>query len=379
MRINEKKIKILYVITKSNWGGAQRYVYDLAVNMPEDKFDIVVAHGENGILKKKLAEENIRTISIESLKRNIQIFGELANFFALLKILKKEKPDIIHLNSSKIGGMGALAGRIINIKKIIFTAHGWAHDEERNFLERKIIKFLHWITVLLTHTTIAVSNKTKEQLGNFPFVSKKILVIHNGIVEPIFKDKYEARENLIPNKKEAVWIGTISELHKTKGLKYAIEAISNIIQRNKDVIFTIIGDGEERKSLSKLIEESDLNKNIFLLGHIDDAQKYLKAFDVFTITSIKEGLPYTLLEAGMAELPVVASNVGGIPEIIEDKKLGFLVEPANIEGIEKSLLYLIENKDKRMQFGKNLHEKVKADFTLEKMLKETLQIYSIIS
>ena len=372
------KQKILYVITKSNWGGAQRYVYDLATNLPKDNFEVVVAHGGNGVLKTKLTEKNIRTVSIESLKRDVQIFGELANFFALIKILKNEKPDVLHLNSSKAGGLGALAGRVMNVKKIIFTVHGWAFNENRNIFEKKIIEFLHWITVTLTHITITNSNDLKKQIAHFPLVPKKIFVIHNGIPTMILKDRHEAQEKLMKNNTEKVWVGTISELHKIKGLTYAIEAIINIIKRNKNIIFIIIGEGEEKQSLEKLIAKNNLNKNILLLGHIDNAGEYLKAFDILTLTSISESLGYVLLEAGMAGLPVVASNVGGIPEIIDDKKSGLLVPPKNLEEIEKALMYLIENKEKRMQLGNMLKKKVKEEFTLEQMLKETLQLYKTI-
>ena len=159
-----KPKKIIYVITKSNWGGAQRYVFDLATHLPKSEFEILVVTGNMGTLTKKLEENEIRVTSVNSLKRDVSFFDEMISFFKILKIFIKEKPDIIHLNSSKAGGIGALAGRIAGIKKIIFTAHGWPFKEDRNVIAKSLIYALSWLTVFLSHQTIVVS-KQDEALG----------------------------------------------------------------------------------------------------------------------------------------------------------------------------------------------------------------------
>ena len=104
--------KILLVITKSNWGGAQRYVYDLATNLPRDRFEVIVACGGSGTLITRLKESGVRVIPLGKLGRDISLGDDLGSFFSLLRILRTEHPDILHLNSSKAGGLGALAGRI---------------------------------------------------------------------------------------------------------------------------------------------------------------------------------------------------------------------------------------------------------------------------
>ena len=113
------KQKILYLITKSNWGGAQRYVYDLATNLPKEKFDISVVAGGSGPLIQKLNEAKIRTIVFAQLSRDIRTFDDIKTFFMLISLFRKERPDIIHLNSSKIGGLGSVAGRISGDRKSV--------------------------------------------------------------------------------------------------------------------------------------------------------------------------------------------------------------------------------------------------------------------
>ena len=158
------KKKILYLITKSNWGGAQRYVFDLATSLNKEEYDVVVALGGTGRLVDELKNKKVRVIQLKSLERDISIFKEIKSAIELFKIIKSEKPNILHINSSKAGGLGALIGRILGVPKIIFTAHGWAFNEDRPWRQKISIKTLHWLTILLSHTTITVSETTKRNV-----------------------------------------------------------------------------------------------------------------------------------------------------------------------------------------------------------------------
>ncbi|TRZ52320.1 glycosyltransferase family 1 protein, partial [bacterium] len=339
---NTQKKKILYVITKSNWGGAQRYVFDLAVNFSPE-YDVSVAFGGEGELKTRLEKAGIRTISLPFLKRDVNPFTDIFTFNKLVELFKTERPDIIHVNSSKIGGMGALAGRIAKVPKIIFTAHGWAFREERPAYQKIIIKFLSWLTILFSHAVITVSERDEREALEMPFTKRKIILVHNGIEEPEFLSAEQARESIIKEDglsvpENALWIGTIGELHKNKGHIYAIEAFSKL-EKTANVLFFIIGEGEERKELQQKINEFGLEKKVFLLGKKDGAPKLLNAFDIFLFPSVKEGLPFAILEAGMAGLPTIASAVGGIPEVITDMQTGMLIRPKNSDEIIRAIDY----------------------------------------
>lgn len=373
--IPERK-KLFICITKSNWGGAQKYVFDIATQIPNKIYDTYVLLGGNGELKDKLEEKNIKVINLENSQRDIETKREFGLFFELCKIFKKEKPDIIHLNSSKMGFVGALAGRVCGVKKIIFTAHGWAFNEDRSSLSKSILKLLQILTIIMSHETIVVAEVLKKQIPKT--FRKKIVIIRNGISNIDFIEKSEARkiisgEKFIPL--ESTWVGTISELHKNKGLEYAIKAMAEIIGT---IVFVIIGEGEERENLENLIKKLGAENKIFLVGKVENASRYLKAFDVFTLTSITEAFPYVLLEAGLASLPVITSNVGGIPEIIENKKTGILIKPKNPEEIKRKIEESIKNLDKYALFGKKLEEKILTDFTKEKMIKNTIDLYEMV-
>ncbi len=382
----DKRRKILYCITKANLGGAQRYVYDLATSLPKESYDVAVLLGTDGALSQKLQSGGIRTIILGNLFRNINFFKDFMALIKLIKIFRKEKPDIIHLNSSKMGFLGALAGRLTRVPKIIFTGHGWAFNEDRSELQKKYIYLLHLLTIKLAHKTVAVSEQTKNQIAKSKAIGDKIVVIKNGLGEIDFLNKSAAREKIMENLpsdsrlEDRLWLGTVSELHKNKGLKYVIEAIHILETLSDDKsclpILIIIGEGERRLKLQERINRYGLEDTIFLVGRLDDAQKYLKAFDVFTLTSITEALPYALLEAGQAGLPLIASGVGGIPEIIDDMENGILVRPKEPEEIEKALEFLLRNPAKMSIFGQNIQKKITEEFSKETMVKRTTELYN---
>ncbi|MFA5888964.1 MAG: glycosyltransferase [Candidatus Paceibacterota bacterium] len=371
--------KICFVITKGVWGGAQKYVFSLTTSLPKNQFDVVVITGPGDILKNKLEKQNIKTYEISSLKRDLSIFEEFVSSLTLLKIVWKEGPDILHLNSPKASGFGSVAGRLVGTKNIIQTIHGWTFNEDRKIFTKTVIWFFSWITTMLCHKTIVIAEKELRQAIKMPFCKRKIILIKNGVEPVLFKERFEAKKELYSlcegqtfveyNK---LWVGTISELHKNKGLEYAIRAMAKI---EIPFIFFIIGEGEERDNLEKLIRKYNLENKVFLVGFLDNANQYLKAFDVFTLTSIKEGLPYTILEAGLAGLPVIASSVGGIPDIIENNMSGMLVEKTSVEQVIKAIEFMIDNPEQRKIFGQKLQEKVEKEFSLKQMLEKTVEVY----
>jgi len=371
-------MKIFYLITKSNWGGAQKYVYDLSKHFSR-KNEVTVFYGENGELEKKLQSLKIKTVKIKGLDKKISVFNDFKIFFKLINIFRKEKPDIIHLNSSKISGLGSLAGRIANVKKIIFTIHGLPFNEDRSFLQKKLIKLLTYLSALFSHKIIIISKNELNEIKNWFFLSKKLYLIHNGIQKNNFLNKENARDYFkkqiknFPSEK-TTWVGTISELTKNKGLEYAINSFKELKEKN-NFIFIIIGEGEEKENLQNLIKKEGLENKIFIIGFIKNANTYLKAFDIFLLSSIKEGLPYVLLEAGQAQNTIIATKTGGISEIIKDKEEGFLIQPKDKKAITKKILFYKENQEIREKMGEKIKIKIEEKFSIQKMIEKTEKIY----
>jgi len=359
-------MKILYGITKSNFGGAQRYVFDLATAARKQGHDVAVLCGGNGPLVQKLERENIRVIAIPGFGRDMDLLNDAPRLLFIIRVLWHEKPDVFHINSAKMGGAGIFSGRLLGIKKIIFTAHGWAFNEPRPYWQKTLIKFFSWLTILCAHKTICVSEGAKRYVSHWPFIKNKLVVIHNGL----------ETFDLAKRDDQMFTVGAISELHKIKGLDILLTAWSNF-SKNRNGRLVIVGEGEERLNLENMAKNLDISDSVTFKGFVENARFLLSNFDIFCLPSRSEAMPYALLEAGLAGLPVIATSVGGIPEIIENGANGVLVPVENPEVLFSTLVLLAEDENLRRRLGTNLRSSIQENFSFEKMVEKTLHLYQL--
>jgi glycosyltransferase involved in cell wall biosynthesis len=378
MEIKSKKRKLCHLITQTHFGGAQKYICDIA-NELANEYDITIAFGEGSAdeFKKHLTNPSIKIIQLKHLIRNINIFKDFLAFWELISFFKKNKFNILHLHSSKAGFIASWTGKLARIEKIIYTAHGWVFKEDLNQFKKNFYLFLEKFGARFKDKIICVSEDDYNlALKNKITKEDKLVLIYNGIkMNTEFLNEEEAREvifdkirknnpsndlgfdissletkskkpstNYIPLDKNTKIIGTISNLYPNKGLNYLIEVAQklNIIYQN--LVFVVIGSGPEEKKLKDLVIKKNL-LNFYFLGKIDQAAKYLKAFDIFTLTSIKEGLPYTLLEALKAEISIVSSNLTSLSEIIVNNQNGLIFKATNSDDLVYKIQSLLNNQD----------------------------------
>lgn len=312
-------MKILYGITKSNFGGAQRYVFDLATEAKKIGHDVSVLCGEGGILVEKLQARGIRVIEIKKLRRDISIIDDLRSLYLIFCTLSREKPDIFHTNSSKMGGIGNFAARCAGIKRIIFTVHGWPFWENRNVVSKTLIWLFSWLTALFAYKVIVISNYDLQVAKKMPFVGHKVIRIYNGIdLKTSFGDGKIIRDAFPLGSKI---VGTIGELNDNKNQIALVEEV----REDPEMFVAIVGEGEKRDFLNRKIKEYQLEDRVKLFGFLP-REEILKGFDVFALPSLKEGLPYVLLEAKLAGVPIRANYVGGVREILEGDIHDFSIE-----------------------------------------------------
>ena len=315
--------------------------------------------------------------------RDISVSKDTGSFKEIFSVIRQKKPDIIHVHSPKAAGLGALAGRLLRVKQIVYTVHGWSFNEDRPIWEKAAIIFFSWLTMMLSHKTILLSEYEYRQTMSFPWIKEKLKLIPLGVKMPVFMSVDGAKQTIakligldLADFNKRIVIGTIAELHRNKGLPYLVNAMAAVVKEYPTAISVIVGDGEEKAALGLLIQEHKLEKNLFLAGYLEHASEYLKAFNVFALPSIKEGLPYTILEAGQASLPVIATPVGGIPEIVEDMRSGILVQARNQRELAHAISFMIEHPLERKQYGTALKEKVATKFSMEKMIGSIERLYA---
>ena len=367
-------MRILFIITQSEIGGAQRYLIQFSKYLSEKGNDISVIAGEGD--EELFKYLNCRTFSVKSLVRNPNPAKDFLALLSIIKITKRENPDVLFLQSTKAGFIGALAARFYTLLTarpkpyVVYRIGGWSFNDPRSARMNKVLFWMEQTSAQMKDKII-VNSELDRQIAIDKKISPpdKIVKIYNGI-DPDgiqFLSKEEARKNFPQGNKI---VGTIANLYATKGIEYLIEAARTL----PDVNFVVIGEGKEREKLELLIKKYNLN-NFLLAGRIINAREYLKAFDIFILPSVKEGFPWAILEAMSAELPIISTNVGAIPEIIEDKKEGELIPHKNSRAIAQAIKFLIENPGVSGELAKNAKEKLKK-FTLEKMLEESEKILS---
>ncbi len=394
---NEIK-RILFVITQSEFGGAQRFLYELISRLDKDKYEILVASDskEKSEFIESLNQKGIRTKQLKFLKRGVNPLFDFLAVIQLMKLINGFRPDFIHLNSSKAGVLGSIAGFKIKLLrpkkfkslKIIYRIGGWSFNDPWPWWKKKLFIAAEKITAKLKDIIVVNNKHDYEQSAKLKIQPReKVVLIHNGIdaLKMDFLSKDEARLKL--SKKSAkifqakFIVGTIANFYPTKGLSFLIDAVhllkNSISNEIPNIKFLIIGDGEEKKNLELRIKNYGLEKEIILLGQIAEAHKYIKAFDLFVLPSVKEGFPWVILEAMAAKLPIIATDVGAMPEIIENGKNGILVKPKNPQELAEAIKYLIENERILQELAIQAHQTVLFKFPIEKMIHETEKLFLI--
>ncbi len=370
--------KILFIVTQSEFGGTQRYIFEIVSNLAQQKYDILVAAGEgDGGLFQKIQNTSIKTIKLKWLKRVPLPWQAFFSIFEIFNLLKKEKPNNLFLCSTTAGLVGSLSSYLYKILtrhkiEVIYRIGGWSFLDPRPFFINKILLYLEKLTAPFKDKIIVNSEIDKEIAIKYKICPpKKIVKIYNGIApEKLeFLSKEEARKKIFQFSNLTI-IGCIANFYKTKGLPYFIEAAKIISINQHKSVFLIIGEGKQRKKLESLIKKYKLENTVFLLGRIPEAFKYLKAFDILVLPSLKEGFPWIILEAMAAEIPIIATNVGAIPEIIKDGKNGILIEPKDSKVIAEKIIWLLNNQEKAQKIAFKAKENLKK-FNLEKMIEQT--------
>jgi len=390
-----KKTKIIFIVTQSEFGGAQRYIFELVSHLNPEKYELLVAagQGDNGLFEKiKNQDLKIKNISLKHMKRTPNPIESVLSMLEILNLLKKERPKILFLCSTTAGILGSITASIYKLFKInnsefkvLYRIGGWAFNDPRNWFLNKLISWVEKLTIPFKDKII-VNSEFDYQIAIKKRICSpdKIIRIYNGInPEKLgFLPKQEAKAflfNKIPEYRiqDAKYIiGTVANFYKTKGINYLINAISLLEAEYKrlDVRCIVIGDGKQRPELEKLIEKHNLKNKVFLVGRIPDAYRYLKAFDIFVLPSLKEGFPWIILEAMSAEIPIIATKVGALEEIIENNKQGILIQPKNTEELAENISKLIKNPELTEQFKEQAKKRLE-NFSLFNMVKQTEKLF----
>jgi glycosyltransferase involved in cell wall biosynthesis len=286
------------------------------------------------------------------------------------KYVKEIKPHIVHSHRYKENLLAFTTANLNKGIKIIATQHGMPEIYEvRVPIERRMLTRFNFL--LMKHAfdrIVCVSRDIKEKfVDNYGFVRSKCAVIQNGLKIPGVKERANIRGNFK--------IGTAGRLFPVKDYPLFVQIANSIIKQDKNVVFFLAGEGPEKEKLQKMVESFQISEKFIFLGHLDDMETFYSGLDLYLNTSMHEGIPMSVLEAMANGVPVIAANTGGLREIIEDQKNGFLINERNTESFAEKSLKILRNKGLRLALSRAARERIIRSFSAEKMAEGYYSLY----
>ena len=370
-----RRIRILEMIDRPSLGGGQAALLTLASHLDKERFEALISAGDDGPLADDARQLGLGFLPVPFKKT---FSPSIAS--KIRRILVENEIDILHTHGGVAGLFGRRAARKSKTPVVIHTLHGIHYLHYRN----KALRYLH---ILLerrlsrrTDAVIFVSEadlRAGEQHKLVP--GAKRILIKNGI-DPA---RFEETEVFEKTKKELKWklklnppiVGTVARLHRQKGIIDLMRAAGHIHRGSPEAKIVVVGGGPLEETLRMEAQKLDLQRFFVILGERREARELLSLFDVFVLPSLWEGLPLVLLEAAAMGKPIVATDIDGVREVIQDGETGLLVPRANPEKLAEAILRLLRDKDLAHKLGENAKATIPPSFTLAKMVGETEQLY----
>lgn len=365
-----EKISSVQIDIETQWRGGQRQVELLCTGLARKGHPVTLVTRPGSILGNKLKAENI---DVREVKIGFE-FDPLA-VIKVAQIIDGIGPAVVNMHASHSHSLGVLAKRLVKSKpKFVVT-------RRVDFMPGKD-PLNKWKYIKGPDGYIAISNAVRNILVEYGIEKNKVHIVHSGV--PRSDIPKGARESLVDElgvPDEIPLIGVVASLVDHKGHRYLLDAIPSVIKEFPDTLFLIVGDGQLRSKLESQAGSLSLtNKNLRFLGHRDDVPKILGALDLFVMTSHLEGLCTSIIDAMHADVPVVATEAGGIPDLVQDKRTGLLAINKSPEDIGKKILYALAEREMMKKMSAGAKKRAAETFTDTAMVRSTLAAYqSLIS
>lgn len=366
---SEERIKILFIIDHLDSGGAQRQMIELVNRLDKSKYEITVCNldEEKNQLAGDLREKNIPIFSLNQ-------FGKLdiKTIYLLSRYIKRNRFSIIHTYLFTADCYGRIAAKLSQTPIIIASLR--SVDSWKNLFHIFVDKILS----LFSDKIIVNANMIKTFLTSEEnIVAEKIQTIHNGIDLDKWSLSFQPEKLKIKYgiKKDDFVIGILARNDPVKDHETYFKAAKIVCKKIPNVKFLAIGDGMENKNMRNLTRHIGIEKNVILKDYIPNVAKIIEILDISTLTSLIEGCPNIILESMIMKKPVVATNVGGIPELVINNLTGYLVPPQKPQILANKFIHLLESPNQRYRFGENGYNRVVQKFSMTKMVKSTEKIY----
>lgn len=376
------KPKVLNIITRLERGGAPQALLETIWPMSKE-FDIDLATGQTEDADLDLTQEVIDSglplIQVPSMRRSPHPIRDFQALRHLIRIIKNGNYDLVHTHTSKAGFLGRIAAKYCKIPAVVHSPHGTILEGYFSSLITKIYIYLERITAPIAQTIICLTTREIDQYLNANIGKRdQYTYVFNGIDIAKFSNmtqtRQSVRQSLGLSPKSIVCI-TVGRLVPVKGQSDLIDALPDVLAEYPDTHILIVGEGELRDDLLQQTQTLNLEDHVHFLGWRTDIPNLLGASDIFALPSLNEGLGLVLIEAMAQHLPTIATQVGGVPEVVLDGKTGLLVPAQSATKMSEALNDLIANPQKREHMGEAGYQRAVEHFSIQSTVEKTAAIY----
>jgi glycosyltransferase involved in cell wall biosynthesis len=358
---HSRLLKILHIDPEKNWGGGEVQVFGLLAYLAgQGHQNHLLTHPHGRLL------EQSQKLQVQSFALTVRNALDIREVPKIRRLIRNEKYDIVHFHTKRAHALSPWLPHGANRPRYVVTRR-MDYPQAANWYTRYL--YNHSVDAV-----IAISRAIAEVLIRAGVEADKIRVIHSGIDAARFAEP--GRENT-PDRDASI-IGTVAHLEARKGQRYLLEAARLLKTQGYAFKLALAGNGSLRQVLERMAQSLGLEQEVTFLGFISDVPKFLAGLDIFVLPSLYEGLGVAALEAMAAGKAVVASRVGGLVELVEDRETGFLVSPGDAQELAAAMAKLIRDKSLRAAFGQKGTARAREQFTIERMAKRTEDCYYAI-
>lgn len=382
--------KIVHIITRMDKGGSAQNTLLTCLALSR-RYEQVLIHGlslESQMTEresrsvdssvKEAEKKGVKIIPLSSLVRRIDPARDLSALFSLWRLMIREKPDIVHTHTSKAGILGRCAARLAGVPAIVHTPHGHVFYGHFGPLSSKMYLLVERLMTLITDRLIALTQGEKnDYIALSVCHPKKIVTIHSGVDVDHYlhvKVNVQRKRKSLGLKPEGLVVGTVGWLLPIKGPMYLLRTMAEVWKSHPQTSLVYVGKGDLEEELRKEASRMGVSERVWFLGWRDDIPEILRILDIFVLPSLNEGMGRVLVEAMAAGRPVVASNVGGIPDLVIEGENGILVPAADSKALAHGIGFLISNPDKRREMG-DKGKKMAIRFGTDSMVQKIDRLY----
>jgi glycosyltransferase involved in cell wall biosynthesis len=381
----EDRIKILRIIGRLNVGGPAIHVVNLTAGLDPNRYrSLLVTGSENeaeGSMLDFALSHGVRPTVIPEMVTAFSLAPRDAK--ALLKLyalMRQERPDIVHTHTAKAGFLGRAAARLAGVPIIVHTFHGHVLHGYYGAMKNQLLRRVEQSLALVTDRLVTVSEQVRHDLVGYGIAkAEKISVVPLGFnLDPFLNSHAQQGEfrREMGLSDEHKLIGIVGRLFAIKNHALFLKSAALIVAREPAARFVVVGDGVLRPALENQAQDLGIADRVLFTGWHRDLPRICADLNVLVVSSDNEGTPVSAIEAMAAGCPVVATRVGGLPDLIDDHKTGRLVPPRDAEALASAVLDLLNNTQTACELGQNAMAAVRQRFTVQRLLSDMDHLYT---